>query len=59
MTIIAVLTIVALTFGSLVAPALTLISVGAAVFVTLGVSGWAATVINASPWPWPGAVGSG
>ncbi|AQP45681.1 MMPL family transporter [Tessaracoccus flavus] len=47
-TIIAVLTIVALTFGSLVAPALTLISVGAAVFVTLGVSGWAATVMNVS-----------
>ncbi|MCC2592768.1 MMPL family transporter [Tessaracoccus sp. OS52] len=47
-TVLAVLTIVALTFGSLVAPALTLISVGAAVFVTLGVSGWAATMMDVS-----------
>jgi len=47
-TVLAVLTIVALTFGSLMAPALTLISVGAAVFVTLGVSGWAATVMDVS-----------
>ncbi|MHA6513345.1 MMPL family transporter [Tessaracoccus sp. Z1128] len=47
-TVLAVLTIVALTFGSLVAPALTLISVGAAVFVTLGVSGWAATIMDVS-----------
>lgn len=47
-TVVAVLTIVAITFGSLVAPALTLISVGAAVFVTLGVSGWASTVMNVS-----------
>ena len=47
-TVLAVLTIVALTFGSLMAPALTLISVGAAVFVTLGVSGWAATIMDVS-----------
>lgn len=47
-TVLAVLTIVALTFGSLMAPALTLVSVGAAVFVTLGVSGWAATVMDVS-----------
>lgn len=39
-TVIAVLTIVALTFGSLTAAALTLVSVGVSVFVTLGVSGW-------------------
>lgn len=47
-TVLAVLTIVALTFGSLMAPALTLISVGAAVFVTLGVSGWASTFMDVS-----------
>ncbi|CAL8973352.1 hypothetical protein TESS_TESS_02722 [Tessaracoccus sp. O5.2] len=47
-TVLAVLTIVALTFGSLMAPALTLLSVGAAVFVTLGVSGWAATIMDVS-----------
>lgn len=47
-TVLAVLTIVAITFGSLAAPALTLISVGVAVFVTLGVSGWAATIMNVS-----------
>ncbi|MCG6568526.1 MMPL family transporter [Tessaracoccus sp. ZS01] len=47
-TVLAVLTIVALTFGSLAAPALTLVSVGAAVFVTLGVSGWAATMMDVS-----------
>ena len=47
-TVLAVLTIVALTFGSMMAPALTLISVGAAVFVTLGVSGWAATIMDVS-----------
>ena len=47
-TVLAVLTIVALTFGSLMAPAMTLVSVGAAVFVTLGVSGWAATFMDVS-----------
>lgn len=45
-TVLAVLTIVALTFGSLVAPALTLITVGAAVMVTLGVSGWVANAME-------------
>lgn len=45
-TVLAVLTIVALTFGSLAAPAVTLVSVGAAVFVTLGVSGWAGQRMN-------------
>lgn len=45
-TVLAVLTVVALTFGSLAAPLLTLISVGAAVFVTLGVSGWAAQLMD-------------
>lgn len=40
LTVLAVLTIVAVTFGSLAAAALTLVSVGTAVFVTLGVSGW-------------------
>lgn len=45
-TVLAVLTIVALTFGSLAAPAMTLISVGAAVFVTLGVAGWTAERIG-------------
>lgn len=47
-TVLAVVTIVALTFGSLMAPVLTLISVGAAVFVTLGVSGWAAEAMDVS-----------
>ena len=47
-TVLAVLTIVAITFGSLAAPAMTLVSVGAAVFVTLGVSGWAAQQMNIS-----------
>ena len=47
-TVLAVLTIVALTFGSLAAPAMTLVSVGAAVFVTLGVSGWVAERIGVS-----------
>ncbi|GAA4892023.1 MMPL family transporter [Tessaracoccus lubricantis] len=47
-TVLAVLTIMALTFGSLIAPLLTLISVGAAVFVTLGVSGWVAGMMDVS-----------
>ena len=38
-TVLAVLTVVAITFRSLAAPALTLLSVGAAVGVTLGVAG--------------------
>lgn len=45
-TVLAVLAVVAVTFGSLAAPALTLVSVGAAVAVTLGVSGYAAQVLD-------------
>ncbi|MDO5502079.1 MAG: MMPL family transporter [Actinomycetia bacterium] len=47
-TVLAVLTVVAITFRSLAAPALTLLSVGAAVAVTLGVSGAAGQVMDVS-----------
>ncbi|MBC7307697.1 MAG: MMPL family transporter, partial [Dietzia sp.] len=47
-TVLAVLTVVALTFRSLAAPALTLLSVGAAVVVTLGVSGAAGELMDIS-----------
>jgi len=47
-TVLAVLAVVAITFGSLAAPALTLVSVGAAVAVTLGVSGYAAQLLDVS-----------
>lgn len=47
-TVLAVLAVVAVTFGSLAAPALTLLSVGAAVAVTLGVSGYAAQLLDVS-----------
>lgn len=47
-TVLAVLTIVALTFRSLASAALTLVSVGAAVAVTLGVAGVAAEVMDIS-----------
>lgn len=47
-TVLAVLTIVALTFRSLASAALTLVSVGAAVAVTLGVAGAAAQVMDIS-----------
>src|SRR5699024_6948115 len=46
--VLAVLTIVALTFRSLASAALTLVSVGAAVAVTLGVAGAAAQVMDIS-----------
>lgn len=47
-TVLAVLSVVALTFRSLAAPALTLLSVGAAVAVTLGVSGAAGEIMDIS-----------
>lgn len=45
-TVLAVLTIVAITFRSITAPLLTLLTVGTAVLVTLGVSGWASQYLS-------------
>ncbi|MDO5495781.1 MAG: MMPL family transporter [bacterium] len=47
-TVIAVLTVVAIAFRSLAAPVLTLLTVGVSVFVTLGISGWAAQFMAVS-----------
>ncbi|HHW82216.1 MAG TPA: MMPL family transporter, partial [Actinomycetales bacterium] len=47
-TLIAVLTVVAIAFRSLTAPLMTLLTVGVAVFVTLGVSGWASQLLPVS-----------
>ncbi|RPF28746.1 MMPL family transporter [Georgenia muralis] len=47
-TLLAVLTVVALTFRSLAAPAVTLVSVGAAVGVTMGVAGSVADALDFS-----------